>query len=128
MSASETPITDSLKADMDEGWPDRWLESHARLEQALASADTELTAAQSDPRLSRRDEWISVYERLPEVGQDVLVWCGWCISACYKLKNARRQSEWSTEDGSNPIFGVTHWQPLPEPPEGNVRAMNTEGE
>ena len=61
-------------------------------------------------------EWIDAKLRLPDVEQDVLAWCGWCITACYKLPNARRGADWSTEDGSNPVFGVTHWQPLPEPP------------
>jgi hypothetical protein len=56
--------------------------------------------------------WIPVSERLPEDGADVLAWCGWAITSRYDDENY-----WRTEDGRNPIFMVTHWMPLPTPPE-----------
>ena len=58
-------------------------------------------------------EWISVKDRLPETGN-------WCL--CF----ADRQVEILFLDGTNPVFWlqlgdfeheVTHWMPLPEPPE-----------
>lgn len=56
-------------------------------------------------------QWISVSDRLPEKGADILVWCGWVISAMYDGK-----STFYTDDGTNPIYQVTHWMPLPQPP------------
>jgi len=35
---SDTPRTDALMSDMNEGWPDRWAKSHAQLERELAEA------------------------------------------------------------------------------------------
>ena len=61
-------------------------------------------------------EWISVKDRLPESGKDVVLialrWgevdIGWC-------ENGRWGSEFVNEydDGE-----VTHWMPLPQPPKG----------
>ncbi len=65
--------------------------------------------------------WISVEDQLPDENQDILVWCGWCITAIYKPKDRSygpkgKNFDWTTEDAHAPIFMVTHWQPLPEPP------------
>ena len=63
-------------------------------------------------------KWIPVTKRKPKRGQDVLAWCGWCITAVYKHHHPRKKMfPWTTEDGVNPIFHVTHWMPLPEGPE-----------
>lgn len=66
--------------------------------------------------ISAMSEWVSVKDRLPEVGSRVLVSCddGVC-SAMWFL------DQWSMDpigsyamDGL--IYNVTHWMPLPEPP------------
>jgi len=38
---SDTPRTDALMSDMNEGWPDRWAKSHAQLERELDEAQEE---------------------------------------------------------------------------------------
>ncbi len=62
-------------------------------------------------------KWISVNDRLPERGSQVL--------ACYKggYVGVLHYIEWMKhneiawiEDGYNVIKDVTHWQPLPKPP------------
>ena len=68
-------------------------------------------------------EWISTLEKLPEFGVDILlcgIWNG--NGKDTKIKTGRLKSrkesvggitlEWS-EDGK---FKVTHWMPLPSPP------------
>lgn len=50
------------------------------------------------------DNWISVEDRLPQTAGDVLAYDGQCWVASY-----------SDCDGWHPK-GMTHWQPLPEPP------------
>ena len=59
-----------------------------------------------------RPRWISVKERMPEDGKNVLAYEGggfyfldWCCDG-----------EWVVASESTAV--VTHWMPLPEPPEG----------
>lgn len=60
--------------------------------------------------------WISVTGKLPETGEDVLVWLpldGWCEVAFYTFAR-----EWFAETG---VCRPSHWMPLPEgPDEGGV--------
>jgi len=63
--------------------------------------------------------WISVKDRLPEVG-------GWYL--CFKESAfvpglridvhrwSETREEWSGSEVGSRIVGVTHWMPLPEPP------------
>ena len=68
-------------------------------------------------------EWISVDDRLPDYFTSVLVWCpgNKCIYAAYR--NARQ--EWYTFDdtiaGHVVVNMVTHWMPMPEPPEAALK-------
>lgn len=77
-------------------------------------------------------KWIPVTERLPEQDGEYLVcrdiWCGqWIYTlrfakdgekvCAYDLK--RKKNVWydyDSEWGYSPIYHVTHWMPLPEPP------------
>lgn len=62
-------------------------------------------------------KWISVKVRKPKPGQDVLAWCGRCVTAVYRRQTQRITiGDWHTEDGTSIIFNVTHWMPLPKPP------------
>lgn len=56
------------------------------------------------------NQWISVEDRLPELGIWVLtfdgasgIWIGYCFDGVWIIQGA--------------ISTVTHWMPLPEPPE-----------
>lgn len=59
-------------------------------------------------------EWIKCSERMPEELEDVLVTDGRVIEIMY-----RRFDTWyETSREAGGIYGkVTHWMPLPEPPE-----------
>jgi hypothetical protein len=77
-------------------------------------------------------EWISVEDRLPrksnhETTQNVLLWCGNQPNSPYTIgygvmvdgvNYPFEISSWkSLDSGCNIIYGeVTHWMPLPEPP------------
>ena len=61
--------------------------------------------------------WISVEERLPEVGvagsKRVLVY----DHVCGQLVGWLRPEDWWADGFSgSPLVDVTHWQPLPGPP------------
>ena len=59
-------------------------------------------------------EWISVDERLPEVGTRVVGYDYESNVRCYFITENRWWIDggWNTAKG----WGITHWMPLPEPP------------
>ena len=70
-------------------------------------------------------EWIRVKERLPEPGSRVLVWFvddnasigGYCLDDYHVMTYGGMNDNqyFPIRDGARQ--GVTHWQPLPPPPE-----------
>lgn len=69
-------------------------------------------------------EWISVDERLPEDSREVLCWyLNTEGRYCYVIGSySRRLFEgWETDIDNNECYyspvKVTHWMPLPEPPD-----------
>lgn len=56
-------------------------------------------------------EWISVKDRLPSIGEDVLVYDGEWFHVDY-LNNSD-SVDWGR------CFDVTHWMPLPNAPESS---------
>ena len=65
-------------------------------------------------------KWISVEERLPEVGQRVLVWCESRTTKKH-VTVSTYMKDYSDKRGtyfSRRVRNVTHWMPLPEPPKG----------
>ncbi|HHU4271795.1 DUF551 domain-containing protein [Escherichia coli] len=68
-----------------------------------------------------KDGWISCSERMPEIRQTVMGWNGYAVRQCVYTRNGYAK----TQKGREPRFetstgiwhGVTHWMPLPEPPQ-----------
>lgn len=61
------------------------------------------------------NEWISVEERLPDIGIRCLCWTG----SCFQIAKYKGEDKWFTD--YHTIEGkrlFTHWMPLPEPPKG----------
>ena len=65
------------------------------------------------------DQWISVKDRMPEVGNDFYV-----LWPSIKFGAWDGKHFWNfANDGSGEIisyYGITHWQSLPQPPKGGV--------
>lgn len=56
-------------------------------------------------------------ETAPRDGHWLLLWCGWHIVGRWAQRGTRARENWTDDpDGINPIYGVTHWMPLPPPP------------
>ena len=63
----------------------------------------------------RVPRWTSVKERLPEDDDHYLVWSSY--NGCAEVAMYWGDGEWLTDDIVNITRMVTHWMPLPEPPE-----------
>lgn len=63
----------------------------------------------------RVPRWISVEERLPEDDSHYLVWAH--DNGAEEVALYYGDGEWLTDDLENITRVVTHWMPLPEPPE-----------
>ena len=65
-----------------------------------------------------KPKWISVEERLPKEGEEVLVFGYWHEKfqplMCYL--SPHRKGKWFTTIAGQQVYTVTHWMPLPEPP------------
>jgi hypothetical protein len=89
--------------------------------------------------MSENNDWISVKERMPDINDSVLIYsqsAGMYLAHLYDVneygrKSARKHKdkwpirlEWRIEDyccyGSLMLNEVTHWMPLPKPPEESV--------
>lgn len=73
------------------------------------------------------DNWISVDDRLPEMGMDEYVWAVW--DGAGKYKHAPKQGEarfvptlgWQPHGSQGWDWRVSHWQPLPALPAAPVQ-------
>ena len=63
------------------------------------------------------NEWISVEERLPD---EELVFCLVCIGPYKWIYICEFSNGIWYEDNGPRVFGVTHWMPLPEPPDNHA--------
>jgi len=61
------------------------------------------------------DGWIPVSERLPEAEAHVLVWADGTVQAQYRPDSLKYR--WDCDTYGLSADEVTHWRPLPAPPE-----------
>lgn len=85
----------------------------------LNGVESILEWAQTLPTLTPPNEWVSVEERLPENGQIVLFHQkdGFIYCAEYFVGKELMSPEWIIDNDSWNAKVVTHWMPLPAPPE-----------
>lgn len=60
--------------------------------------------------------WIPVSERLPEVGQRILVYCESKTIKMHVTTCTYMAGRFGSKQFSRHVRNVTHWMPLPEPP------------
>ena len=70
----------------------------------------------------RVPRWISVEERLPEDDDHYLVWAH--DNGAAEVALYYGDGEWLTDDLENITRVITHWMPLPEPPDNEKKGGN----
>ena len=66
-------------------------------------------------------KWIPIAKQLPEFEKEVLVCVYGSLVRVWCLQQQHKILFWETEDGMlDDFFAVTHWMPLPQPPEREV--------
>lgn len=78
-----------------------------------------------------REGWVTCSERMPDVGEQVLVWLAespgqGCSHLSFDCWDEQHESPVSWSSATIPVglgwdsgtdwYGITHWMPLPEPP------------
>ena len=108
-----------------EAWVTRtWREDSARKEPSGSyyhpETEMQFSAWRAAKNHAEQSKWISVEDRLPEIGARVLL-CGkyenqaiiaYCATGYFDSITYREH--WGAD--INSVAEVTHWQPLPEPP------------
>lgn len=72
--------------------------------------------------------WISIDDRLPQLGERVLATDGWFVGEAYRHKAKGWMRACSAYSWQKPTLGtVTHWMPLPKAPYRSADRGRTEG-
>ena len=72
----------------------------------------------SEPSIETVQEWISVKDRLPELGERVICTDGYAVFEQYRVESSCVYGMWDRFGLKSPMQEVTHWMSLPEPPKG----------
>ena len=88
--------------------------------QAAQIIDMLISALEGEPTLTPPNEWVSVEERLPGSQEDVLVVAFW--HECWQTmigwhSDAGKKWRVITPHGEREPGGVSHWMPIPAPPD-----------
>ena len=101
------------------------LYNHVTNEEQIWLAEINQGAKDAIALLKKQPRWIPVEEKLPDKDGRYLVCDGGdVLEACFSLTGQLRRPEWYTTDcyEDESLDHVTHWVPLPEPPEENEYA------
>lgn len=103
-------INEALGLDPDDGGAEPILAAIEELKAQAAPASQEGAHAA---------QWISVAERMPAIGEEVLIWCGYRI--CGYRSDDKHDPEnhegWVIDFDNGNAKSITHWMPLPAAPD-----------
>lgn len=85
----------------------------------FVASEQEVALWQLCGELMEKDEWVKCSKRLPKVGIRVLVWYRGDTWTARLSDEGRHYKLWLLPTGHAELKEVSHWRPLPHPPEGN---------
>ena len=65
-----------------------------------------------------KTKWISVKDRLPELGERVICTDGYAVFEQYRVESSCVYGMWDRFGLKSPMQEVTYWMPMPTPPKG----------
>lgn len=65
-----------------------------------------------------KTKWISVKDRLPELGERVICTDGYAVFEQYRVEPSCVYGMWDRFGLKSPMQEVTYWMPMPAPPKG----------
>ena len=65
-----------------------------------------------------KTKWISVKDRLPELGERVICTDGYAVFEQYRVESSCVYGMWDRFGLKSPMQEVTYWMPMPLPPKG----------
>ena len=65
-----------------------------------------------------KTKWISVKDRLPELGERVICTDGYAVFEQYRVESSCVYGVWDRFGLKSPMQEVTYWMPMPLPPKG----------
>lgn len=83
----------------------------------LNGVESILEWAQTLPTLTPPNEWVSVEDRLPASGQNVIATNGSDVGEAWYASLSRSWYRYNGLEWNRICREVTHWIPLPEPPD-----------
>lgn len=66
--------------------------------------------------VKKHSEWVSVNERLPDIGQRVLTQKGGYVTICSLYRRGQGKLRWDNGTRLSDLEQYTHWMPIPKPP------------
>ena len=66
--------------------------------------------------VKQHNEWVSVNERLPDIGQRVLTQKGGYVTICSLYRRGQGKMRWNDGRRLSDLEHYTHWMPIPQPP------------
>lgn len=66
--------------------------------------------------VKQHNEWVSVNERLPDIGQRVLTQKGGYVTICSLYRRGQGKLRWDNGTRLSDLEQYTHWMPIPQPP------------
>lgn len=100
----------------------KWIDAHTDVDDTdgVGLLEDVLWEINAQPTLTPPNEWVSVEERLPGSQEDVLVVAFW--HECWQTmigwhSDAGKKWRVITPHGEREPGGVSHWMPIPAPPD-----------